>query len=317
MLVESQSLQSCALSASSCLRGLLTPIPLCYPAFRIPASLQEPCSSSPFPLLGSRGCWEDRHSGQTGLSQDPVQLWGGDLESWTVGTCWGPETCMGRWCLKTLAADSSSCGDQQCPHGPDVGLTHLPPAVVDLQRTSQPISEKTQDCSFGRGPGGPPSTSNGEAWQALSSASKVVWTAGVTPGLRVYWGRWGRSLLGQVPQVSCPETRTKSRGGTNRRTLRLFHEGASCWFLQVCEQGAAPPEWVRGCCQKRHQRPLFQFLPSPQPLPAPRCGALQETSICRARKAWNLLSPAPPPPPTEWTKPRVLMGTLSYHRHFS
>lgn len=143
MLVELQGLQSCALSASSCLQGLLTPIPLYYPAFRIPASLQEPCSSSQFPLLGSRGCWEDPHSGQTGLSQDPVQLWGGDLESWTVGTCWGPETCMGRWCLKTLAADSSSCGDQQCPHGPDVGLAHLPPAVVDLQRTSQPISEKT------------------------------------------------------------------------------------------------------------------------------------------------------------------------------
>lgn len=45
--------------------------------------------------------------------------------------------------VKTLAAESSSCGGQCChPHGPDVGLTHLSPAAPDLQRISQPISAK-------------------------------------------------------------------------------------------------------------------------------------------------------------------------------
>lgn len=120
------------LPAPSCLGGLLTSFPLPCPAFHVPASLRGPPSSSPFPLSGSRGFWEDLLSGQTGSSQVPMWLWGGDSEPWAVGTCWGPETCMGKWCLKTLAADSSSCR----------GLTHLPPTLADLQRTSQPISEK-------------------------------------------------------------------------------------------------------------------------------------------------------------------------------
>lgn len=159
----------------------------------------------PIPSPGQQRLLGDLHSGQTGPSQDPVQLWGGDLESWTVGTV-GARNLHGQMVSETLAADSSSCGDQQCPHGPDVGLTHLPPAVVDLQRTSQPISEKHKIVAW-KGAGGPPSTSNGGSLAgSVLGLQGCLDSRGHSWAERVYWGRWGRSPPWSSAPGFCPET---------------------------------------------------------------------------------------------------------------
>lgn len=88
------------------------------------------------------------------------------------------------------------------------------PAAADLPGTSQPMSEKPKIVGLEGWKGAGRATqrelaSNGKlAGSVLSSASKVVWTAGVTPGLRVSQGRWGHGLPGQMSQVSCSEIPT-------------------------------------------------------------------------------------------------------------
>lgn len=86
-------------------------------------------------------------------------------EAWVLGS----GSILGAWNLhgqmhgqmvseKTLAAESSSCGDQRWPHSPDVGLPYTPPTVPDLKRTSQSIAARHN--SIGRGLEGPPSASH-------------------------------------------------------------------------------------------------------------------------------------------------------------
>lgn len=146
------------------------------------------------------------------------------------GSVMGARNLLGQMVsVKTLVAESSSCGGQQCPHGPDVGLTHLPPAVAGFQGTSQSILEKHKIIALEGGRKGHPAQATG-SWQAQSSASKVVWTVGVTPGPRVSQGRWGHSLMSQV---SCREMQTESKGGTSAMTQGLSQEGVSSLFLQV------------------------------------------------------------------------------------
>lgn len=66
-------------------------------------------------------------------------------EAWALGSgnVLGARNLHGQMVsVKTLAAESSSCGGQRCPHSPDVGLPYTPPVAPDLKRTSQSIAAR-------------------------------------------------------------------------------------------------------------------------------------------------------------------------------
>lgn len=145
------------------------------------------------------------------------------------------------------------------------------------------------------------------SWWVQSSASKVVWTAGVTPGLRVPQGTWGKASLVKCFRFPGQKCKLSPRGEAVQRpgdSLEAFPRGHESLVPAGMWAGSAHPVAERCCADVK----LKAFFSIHAKCTASPYSKIQDTSACPHLHHQGCLEPASSSPPNKADPAQGLEG---------